>query len=41
MAVEEGDEEGVRRLEDRVNNVSEGSTQDADMKMNVEKTVMA
>ena len=39
-AVEEGDEEGIRRLEGRINGFSKGSAEDADMDINVEKTVM-
>ena len=35
---EEGDYDGVSRLEMRVNCTSKGSSDDADMKMNVEKT---
>ena len=37
---EEGDDEGVARVEDRVNCIADGSEEDADMKVNAEKTVV-
>ena len=34
-------DDGVRRVEDRVNNISDGSAEDADMDVvNIEKTVV-
>lgn len=37
---EEGDDEGVTRVEGRVNKIAKGSSADADMDVNIEKTVM-
>ena len=37
---EEGDDEGIVRVEKRVNSIADGSDKDADMKVNVDKTVV-
>ena len=37
---EEGDEEGIARIETRVNKIADGSKEDADMDVNIEKTIM-
>ena len=36
---EYGDSEGIQRIESRVNNISEGSSVHADMKVDIEKTI--
>ena len=37
VAAETGDDEGVHRVEGRVNEIADGSDKDADMKVNIEK----
>ena len=36
---EYGDSNGIQRIEDRVNCISRGSKEDADMQVNIERTV--